>query len=208
MQKAAMAELGYVFFFAPCCHPSFRLIAAVRKALAARGELTVFNILGPLLNPGRPAHVVLGAATPAMADKLADALQVLEIPAGLVVHGIIAPGRGIDELTTATVNLVRGAGRLRHVREEWTPQALGFTQSAFESVAGGDVETNLAIARALAGGGGPGGLADTIALNSAVALWVAGARPDVGGSIAEARELLLGGAVREKMERTLEFYSR
>ena len=206
--RKAIASLGYAFFFAPAWHPAFRRIGPVRKLLAARGERTVFNILGPLLNPGRPANIVLGAASPVLLEKLADALDALGTGAGLAVHGVIAPGKGIDELTSATRNIVRGVGRLKSVREEWTPESFGLQASPFSDIAGGDVPANLAIANALADGGGPRGLADTIALNSAVALWVAGARADVRGSIAEARELLLGGAVRRKISDTRDFFSK
>ena len=58
--RRALTELGFVFFFAPAYHPTFKNIGPVRKMLAARGQRTVFNILGPLINPGRPAHVLLG----------------------------------------------------------------------------------------------------------------------------------------------------
>ncbi|HMD60567.1 MAG TPA: anthranilate phosphoribosyltransferase [Opitutaceae bacterium] len=204
--RAALGSLGYAFYFAPSWHPAFKRIAPVRKMLAARGERTVFNILGPLLNPGMPAHILLGASSPALVEKLAEALEALGTHAGLAVHGIIGPGRGIDELTTATTNVVRGAGRLRAIRGEWTPQSFGLPVSPFSDVMGGGVEENLAIATDLAGGGGPRGLADTIALNSAVALWVAGARADALGSIGEARELLLGGAVRRKIADTRDFF--
>ena len=205
--REAMSALGYVFFFAPAWHPAFRRIGPVRKLLAARGERTVFNILGPLLNPGRPAGIVLGAASPALMEKLADALEALGTGSGLAVHGVISPGKGIDELTSATRNVVRGVGRLKAVRGEWTPESLGLGASPFSDITGGDVAANLAIASELAGGGGPRGLADTIALNSAVALWVAGARADVRGSIGEARDLLLGGAVRRKISDTRDFYT-
>ncbi len=205
--REALGSLGYVFFFAPAWHPAFKRIGPVRKALAARGERSVFNILGPLLNPGRPAHILLGAASPALADKLADALEALGAKAGLAVHGVLGPGKGIDELTTATRNIVRGAGRLRSVRAEWTPESFGLASSPFSDIAGGDLAENLAIATALAAGGGPRGLADTIALNSAVALWIAGARPDARGAIGEARDLLLGGAVRRKIADTRDFFS-
>ncbi len=102
--------------------------------------------------------------------------------------------------------MVRGAGRLRAIRGEWTPESLGLAVSPFADIVGGDIEANLALATALAAGGGPRGLADTIALNGAVALWIAGARPDVRGSIGEAREILLGGAVRRKIADTRDFY--
>jgi anthranilate phosphoribosyltransferase len=207
-QARAMAELGFAFFFAPAWHPAFKRIAPARKLLAARGERSVFNILGPLLNPGRPAHVLLGASTPALVEKLAEALGALGAEAGLTVHGVISPGKGIDELTSATNNIVRGTGRLAATRGEWTPQSLGLPLAPFEDILGGDVATNLGIANELAAGRGPRGLADTVALNAAAALWVAGARPDVRGSIAEARELLLGGAVRRKISDTRDFYAR
>jgi anthranilate phosphoribosyltransferase len=205
--REAMAALGYVFFFAPSWHPAFRRIIPVRKMLAARGERTIFNILGPLLNPGRPAHVLLGAASPELADRLADALDALGTPAGLAVHGIIAPGRGIDELTTATANIVRGVGRLRSVRAEWPPDSFGLAVAPFSDIAGGDIDANLAIVAALADGGGPRGLADTIALNAAVALWITGARADVASAIPEARELLLGGPVKLRIAQTRDFFA-
>jgi anthranilate phosphoribosyltransferase len=205
-QQRALDRLGFAFFFAPAWHPAFREIGRVRKALAARGQRSIFNVLGPLLNPGRPAHVVLGAASPALAEKLADALDELGTEAGLAVHGILAPGRGIDEITSATVNLVRGAGRLRGTRAEWRAADFGLAPAQFEEIKGGDVAENLVITEALASGGGPGGLADTIALNAAVGLWVTGARTTVREGIAEARELLLGGAVRGKLSDTRDFY--
>ena len=204
--RGALAALGYVFFFAPSWHPAFKRIGPVRKLLAARGERTVFNILGPLLNPGRPGHVILGAATPELAVKLADALEALGTPAGLAVHGVIGPGRGIDELTSATRNVVRGVGRLRSLREEWDPETFGLTQSPFSDILGGDVAANLAIATELSEGRGPRGLADTIALNSAVALWVTGARTSVRSAVGEARDLLLGGAVKRKIADTRDFF--
>ena len=66
------------------------------KALAAEGRRTVFNILGPLINPGRPAHVLLGSFSAACVPRLAEALAVLGVKAGIAVHGVIAPGKGID----------------------------------------------------------------------------------------------------------------
>jgi anthranilate phosphoribosyltransferase len=92
------------------------------------------------------------------------------------------------------------------VREEWTAESFGLRPAQFTDIVGGDVAANLEIATSLAGGGGPDGLADTIALNGAAALWVAGARPDVRGSVAEAREILLGGAVRRKMSDIRDFF--
>lgn len=204
--RRAMAELGYVFLFAPAHHPAFRHIAPVRKALAARGQRTVFNILGPLINPGRPAHVLLGAFSAAWVPKLAGALEALGTGAGLAAHGVIGPDRGIDEMTTATVNRVQGFGRRRDVTGEWIPEQFGLARAPFADLAGGDLAANLATVDALLAGRAPAGLTDTVVFNAAVALWIVGRTESVAAGLAPARELLLGGAVRGKIAATREFF--
>lgn len=204
--RRALKELGFVFFFAPNYHPAFKNIGPVRKALAARGQRTVFNILGPLINPGRPAHVLLGVFSESWVPKLAGALDVLGCTAGLAAHGVIGPQQGIDELTTATPNRVRGAGRMRALDEVWSAEDFGLTSSSFDDLRGGDLVANLAITESLIAGRGPVGLVDTIVLNAAVAIWLSGKTATVKEGIAPARELLLGGAVKAKIAATKEFY--
>ena len=204
--RRALDELGFVFFFAPNYHPAFKHIAPVRKALAARGQRSVFNILGPLINPGRPAHVLLGVFAEPWVEKLAGALETLGEQTGVAAHGVIAPGRGIDELTTATANRVRGFGRLRAIDGEWRAPDFGLAVSPFADLAGGDLPANQAIVEALLAGRGPRGLVDTIVLNAAVAMWIVGKVPQARDGLAPARELLLGGAVAKKIEATREFF--
>jgi len=205
--RRALEELGYVFFFAPNYHPAFKHIVPVRRALAARGQRTVFNILGPLINPGRPAHVLLGVFAEPWVPRLAGALGSLGTAAGLAVHGVIGPERGIDELTTATVNRVRGFGRLGAVDAEWRAEDFGLAAAPFAELQGGDLAANLAIVDQLLAGRGPAGLADTVVLNAAVALWIVGKTANVRDGIGPARELLLGGAVQKKIAATREFFA-
>ena len=204
--RRALEQLGYVFFFAPNYHPAFKHIGPARKALAAQGRRTVFNVLGPLLNPGRPEHILLGVYALPLVEKLARTLDELGQGAGLVAHGVIAGDRGIDELTTATVNHVSGVGRLRSVNGTWQAPDFGLGVSPFAELQGGDVAANLATVEAILAGRGPAGLVDTVVLNSAVALHVAGRVATVREGIAPARDLLLGGAVRAKIAATREFY--
>lgn len=204
--RRALDELGFVFFFAPAYHPAFKYIAPVRKALAARGQRTVFNILGPLINPGRPAHLLLGTFSAAWVPPLAGALHGLGTAAGIVGHGIIDGNRGIDELTTATTNRVQGCGRLRSVDGEWRAADFGLATSPFSDLAGGDVAANVAMVNRVLDGHGPAGLIDTIVLNAAVAMWITGKTGSVREGLDGARELLLGGAVRRKIAATREFY--
>ncbi len=204
--RAALAELGYVFFFAPAFHPAFKHIAPARKLLAGEGRRTVFNVLGPLINPGRPAQVLLGVFSEAWTPLMADALQRLGATGGLAAHGRIDATRGVDELTSATDTRVRGFGRNQDLDTVWTPESLGLRRAAFDELAGGDLAQNLAITEALLAGRGPDGLADTVALNAAVALWICGRTASPTEGLARARELLLGGAVRAKIAATREFF--
>ncbi len=204
--QAALKELGYVFFFAPNYHPAFKHIVPVRKALAEKGQRTVFNILGPLINPGRPAHVLLGSFAEEWVPRLAEALGSLGAKAGLASHGVIAEGKGIDELTTATTNRVRGFGRLASLDATWTAETHGLQVSPFSDLVGGDLEANLQIVEALLSGQAPKGLEDTIVLNAAVGMWVVGKTTSVEEGLPEARALLTGGAVRRKIADTKEFY--
>jgi len=204
--RQALAQLGYAFFFAPNYHPAFKNVAVVRKSLAAQGRRTVFNVLGPLLNPGRPANVLLGVYSLPLVAKLAHALDELGQTAGLVGHGVITAAQGIDELTTATTNHVQGVGRLREMRATWRAEDFGLTPAPFADLTGGDVRANLATVEALLAGRGPAGLVDTVVLNSAVALHVVGRVASIREGLAPARELLLGGAVAAKIAATKEFY--
>ncbi len=204
--RRAMQELGFVFFFAPAYHPAFKHVAAVRKALAAAGRRTVFNVIGPLINPGRPAQVLLGSFSEAWAVKLAATLESLGAGAGVAVTGVIGEGKGIDELTTATENRVKGFGRLAAVDGRWFAEDFGLRRAPFAEIQGGDVAFNVARVEAVLEGRGPGGLVDTIVLNTAVALWIVGRIARVRDGLDPARELLLGGAVKARIAATREFY--
>ena len=204
--RRALEQLGYVFFFAPNYHPAFKHIGPVRKALAAQGQRTVFNILGPLINPGRPAHILLGVYSQPLVAKLALTLEELGQVAGLVGHGVITAETGIDELTTATVNQVRGVGRLREFPAILRGEDYGLTPTPFADLQGGDVATNSAIVEAVLAGRGPRGLVDTIVLNAALGLFIVGRTDTIREGLAPARELLLGGAVQARIAATKEFY--
>ncbi len=205
-QRAALDQLGYAFFFAPAYHPTFKHIGPVRKLLASQGRRSVFNILGPLINPGRPANILLGVFSEAWVVKLADVFDLLGAEAGLAAHGVIAPGHGIDELTTTTTNRVRGIGRLRSVDGRWSGEDYGFSPAPFADLQGGDLETNKAIVEALLAGRAPAGLVDTIVFNTAAAMWITGRTASLRDGIDPARELLLGGEVRAKIAATREFF--
>src|SRR5688572_22216468 len=100
--RASLSETGIGFIFAPHYHPAFKTIVPVRKQLAAEGIPTIFNMLGPLLNPARPAHQLIGIFSATLLDTYAAALSALGRTRGWVVHG-----EGMDELTTTGMNEAR-----------------------------------------------------------------------------------------------------
>ena len=102
----AIEEVHFAFLFAPRFHPAFKGIAPVRALCAERGQRTVFNRLGPLLNPARPSAQLLGVSRTEWVEPMARTLQALGLRRGMVVSGEV-PGHGtLDELSTLGTNHV------------------------------------------------------------------------------------------------------
>jgi anthranilate phosphoribosyltransferase len=155
-----VADVGVCFLFAPLYHPALRHVIVPRREL---GVPTVFNVLGPVANPARPAAQALGVADPRMGPILAGVLAARGCSA-LVFHG-----DGLDELTTtapSTVWIVR-AGTVSET--VFDPAALGIARSRLDDLRGGDPAHNAGVVRAFLGGiHGP--VRDTSLLNAGAAL--------------------------------------
>ncbi len=205
--RRSVEELNFVFLLAPAFHPAFKEIVPVRKSLAEKGQRTVFNILGPLINPAKPAHQLVGVFSERLVPVLASALHHLGLTAGLVVHGAYDDERGLDELTTATRNRIAGFGRIIDMDESKMASDFGLTQARPEDLAGGDLEENVKILDEVLDGKAPQGLIDTILLNAAAGLFVVEKAPSISDGIDLARDLLLGGAVRKKIADIKDFYT-
>lgn len=209
--RASLAEFNFCFFFAPAFHPAFKAIMPVRQALAAEGQRSVFNLLGPLINPGRPAHQLLGVYAAAWVDRLAGALGELNLSAGLVVHGLPGDGRALDELSCAGRNVLCGFGRLSAEKGELVPADAGLLPCGFADLAGGGIEENLAMMEALLSGrqdAVPEGLRNSVLLNAGAALWVAGQAPDLRSGVRLADETLTSGKVGDWLRGLQNFYRK
>ena len=161
-------EAGIGFFFAPVFHPGMRHAAAPRREM---GIATVFNMLGPLTNPARPAAAAIGCADLRMAPVLAEVLAARGTRA-LVFRG----DDGLDELTTATTSsvwVVRG-GEVEPDRVD--PSALGITEPPAGALRGGDPAFNAEVFRRVLAGE-PGPVRDAVLLNAAAAVAAFGERP-------------------------------
>ena len=189
--RECLDELGICYLHAPAYHPAMRSAMPVRRALGVR---TIFNLLGPLANPGRVRRQLLGIADAARLDDYAAVLSGLGHERGYVVHG----GGGADELTLAPVNAVRAVGDAPAL--ESRPEALGLDAAPVSALRGGDAGANLAsLRRLLDGDGGP--LRDALLLNSAAALVVAGVAADALDGVRRAAEALDSGRARALLEK-------
>jgi anthranilate phosphoribosyltransferase len=187
------ARIG--FMFAPKFHPAMRYAGPVRREIGIR---TAFNILGPLTNPARARHQVLGVADAGLAEKMARALARLDTVHALVVHG----HGGLDELALSGPNLVFEVRDGQEPRRlEIAAGELGLAAAPKEAVLGGDVAANVATVRAILAGDEQGPKRDIVLLNSAAALLAADQAADLREGLDLARASLDSGKARERMDR-------
>jgi anthranilate phosphoribosyltransferase len=197
--EACLDELGLCFCFAPLMHPSMKHVAAVRKRLGIR---TIFNILGPLVNPAGACFQLLGAGRPELRSLLAGALARLGTKRTFVVAG----EDGLGDVTLAggthvTEVVATGGPPVATVREfAWTPEDFGIARSGLDSLKiDGPAESAAVIRRLLAGERGPA--RDIVILNAAAGLIVAGKTSDAQYSAAMASLAIDSGAAAELLAR-------
>ncbi|WP_414624523.1 anthranilate phosphoribosyltransferase [Calothrix sp. CCY 0018] len=162
---SALETVGMTFLFAPDWHPALKAIAPLRKALKVR---TVFNLLGPLLNPLKPTGQVIGVNNPILIETFAKVLYQMGTRRGIVLHG----REKLDEagLGDKTDLAVLSNGEIQIL--ELDPQEMGFSSAPISSIRGGEVEENATILKSVLQGKGTQQQQDVVALNAALALFV------------------------------------
>ena len=188
----SVREIGIGFLFAPDLHPAMKHAQPVRRALKTR---TVFNLLGPLVNPAGARAQLIGAPTPGAAKLMAEALADLGAGRSFVVHG----QDGLDEITiTAATDVyeVTAKGVTSHL---WKPSDFGVDRASLDSLKGGDSACNaqmiLAILR-----GDPGPKRDVTLVNAAAGLLAAGLARDLRSGMELAARSIDSGAALGKLE--------
>jgi anthranilate phosphoribosyltransferase len=175
----ALEETGFTFLNARRFHPAMQHVARARASLGIR---TLFNWLGPLSNPARATHQLVGVADGLRTAMVAEVLSRLGITRALVVHGT----GGLDELSLEEGNVAVEVGPGGAVKPQAVEaMALGLPPAGVEALRGGDPAVNAGIIRGvLSGERGP--RRDALVLNAAAALWISGLAPTLpdGGRIA------------------------
>ena len=198
--RAALKEVGVTFLFAPGWHPALKSVAQLRRTLKIR---TVFNLIGPLVNPLRPTGQVVGVSDPKLVEIMAHSLQLLGTPKAIVLHGREKLDEaGLGDMTDLAV-LTEGEVKLAAIN----PKELGLTSAPTEALRGGDIQENCEILTNVLQGKGTQPQQDVVALNTAMALQVGEAIPlgNYTEGVNKAKEILQSGAAWQKLEQLVEF---
>jgi anthranilate phosphoribosyltransferase len=187
----SLRERGFAFFFAPDYYPAFKHIAPARKLCAERGQRTIFNLLGPLLNPARPSAMLVGVPRPELCETLARVLQSLGVRRAMVVCGKVSGVGFLDELSTLGENVIAEFYQERGFTVSTTlPEQFPLQPAMLADLLGGGKIENAETVRRILRGEERGPKRDAVLLNSAAALFVAGKVK----SLAEGWELA-GGTI-------------
>jgi len=190
----ALEETGFTFLNARRFHPAMQHVARARTDLGVR---TLFNWLGPLSNPARATHQLLGVADGGRVGIVAEVLSRLGVKRALVVHGT----GGMDELSLEDGNVVveagpGGAGKPGPLEA----RSIGLPTAGIAALRGGDPGANAAIIRSvLSGERGP--KRDALILNAAAALWIAGKAPTLSDGARLAAEQVDSGRALATLDR-------
>jgi anthranilate phosphoribosyltransferase len=196
--QVAVEEVGITFLFAPGWHPAMKSVAGLRKTLKVR---TVFNLLGPLVNPLRPTGQVIGVFNSTLLPIVAEALQHLGTHRAIVLHG----REGLDEAGLAAPSDLAILAGDQVYPEILDPQALGLASFPTEALRGGDLPENATILRTVLKGQGSPAQQSAVALNAALALWVGEAVTTYTEGLSLAQQILQGGAAWTKLEQLVDF---
>ncbi|MBQ8988025.1 MAG: anthranilate phosphoribosyltransferase [Lachnospiraceae bacterium] len=193
-------EVGMCFFFAQRYHTSMKYVGAIRRELGFR---TVFNILGPLTNPGSPSMQLLGVYDDYLVEPLAQVLVSLGIKRGMVVYG----QDKLDEISmsapTTICEIKDGWFRTTVIR----PEDFGFTTCAKQELVGGTPDENAQITIGiLKGDKGP--KRDAVLLNAGASLYIGGKAPSMEEGVALAAELIDSGKALQTLEKLIEVSNR
>ncbi len=198
--QGALQEVGITFLFARGWHPALLAVAPLRQTLKVR---TVFNLLGPLVNPLRPTGQVMGVYDSKVLATVAQALGQIGTPKAIILHG----REKLDEagLADATDLALLEAGEVRI--SSLHPQQLGLTPAPTSALRGGNLDENALILKNVLQGKATQAQQDAVALNAALALQVGGVIPleDHKAGIAIARDVISSGAAWSKLEQLVKF---
>ena len=197
---------GLGFIFAREYHPAFRALAEMRKRLARQNTRTIFNLLGPLLNPARPSRQLIGVFAPRFTSIFAEVLRQLGRERAWVVHGLGEDGVGMDDISISGATTVAELGNGEVTSAVLDVNWLGIPRAAVAELRGGNAQDNAATLEGILTGRITGAKRDMVVVNAAGGFVVAGLARDLKDGIELARQQLENGRALEKL-RALQNYA-
>ncbi len=198
-------EVGVAFVFAPLYHPAFAAVKEARALLAKEGQRSIFNILGPLLNPARPEHQLVGVFDPKLTSGFGEILRMLGRKSAWVVHGMANEGQGMDELSTMGKNEVVQVSGDKLTALTLDPAELGYDKPSLADLAGGDATVNADILEGILAGRIKGPKRDIAVFNAAAGFVITGLAPDIGEGRRMAEDVLDRGAAHARLRALQDF---
>jgi anthranilate phosphoribosyltransferase len=195
--KRCLNEIGIAFLFAPNLHTVMRHVMPARKQIATK---TMFNILGPLINPARATNQLIGVYSSHWTKVLAEVLHNLGSRHVLVVHG----RDGLDEVTTTEKTIISEVSLDSRRDYEMAPEELGFKRAKLSDLIVKDREENKRIVLEVLGGR-QGAHRDIVLLNAACAIYAADKAKTIQEAILLAKKSIDSGAAQEKLELLKEY---
>jgi anthranilate phosphoribosyltransferase len=197
----SLREHDFAFFFAPNYHPAFKHISPARKLCAERGHRTIFNILGPLLNPARPSAQLVGVPAPELCEPMGLVLQSLGVRRGMVVSGSVPGAGNLDELSTLGENTVAEFYQERGFAvSTLSPGQFPVQNAGLADLLGGDRQVNAEIVRGILQGRERGPKRDAVLLNASAALFVSGRVRSLAEGWDAAGEIIDDGRAAAKLK--------
>ena len=197
---------GLGFLFARQYHPSFRALAQMRERLAREKTRTIFNLLGPLLNPARPPRQLIGVFSPHLTTIFAEVLRRLGRERAWIVHGLAEDTDGMDDISicgpTTMTELADGKVTSAVLDTQW----LGMNRCRLDELRGGSAKENAVILDGILSGKIKDAKRDMTIANAAGGFVVAGLARDLSSGMAKAREEIESGRALDKL-RALQSYS-
>jgi anthranilate phosphoribosyltransferase len=196
----SLRDHHFAFFFAPNYHPAFKQIGPARKLCAERGQRTIFNMLGPLLNPALPSAQLVGVPAVDLCEPIGRVLQSLGLRRGMVVCGQVE-NAWLDELSILGNNMIAEFYQDRAFTAGIAPlHGFRFQTSCLQDLAGGDRDINAETVRRLLRGQERGPKRDAVLLNASAALFVADRTQSLIEGWELAEELIDSGSGSAKLE--------
>ncbi|MEP6937377.1 MAG: anthranilate phosphoribosyltransferase [Chthoniobacterales bacterium] len=197
--KDCVERLGLGFIFARKYHPAFRVIAAMRKRLARQNTRTVFNLIGPLLNPARPQRQLVGVFAPRLTTIFAEVLRRLGRDRAWVVHGLTDRGCGMDDISTCGPTTLADLAEGRVTTGVMDPRWFGIAESSCDELQGSHAGANAVTLEGILSGDVQGPRRDLALVNAAGGFVVAGLVPNILEGVALAGEQLDSGRALNKL---------